>query len=62
MQDEISMLEEDLKVLDAKYSAKLAKDYNNGTIRNEEENRKAILLKIRDKLDKYGERGLILSI
>ena len=53
-QARISALEEELDLLDAKLSMGTADDVDNGSIRNDDPERIALLSAISDSLEKYG--------
>jgi hypothetical protein len=53
LQDEISDLEDRLKLLDEQYSDKDANDVNNGTFRDDMEDRSEIIETLRKKLKRY---------
>ncbi|KAL2687391.1 hypothetical protein Neosp_004951 [[Neocosmospora] mangrovei] len=55
LQDEVSVLEEDLKKLDATYSQRGAPDRHNGRLRGDVEERRALIELLSDKLYKYSE-------
>lgn len=53
LQDHLSTLEEQLKTLDEKYCAKSAGDVNNGSVRDDQSDRAALIMEICDKLKDY---------
>lgn len=53
LEDEISDLEGQLDVLDERYSSKTAEDVNNGTFRDDMEDRMEIIETLRKKLKRY---------
>jgi hypothetical protein len=57
LQDKVSVLEESLVALDARYSQKAMSDLNNGTIRDELPDRQSVIDDIVVALHKYSKRG-----
>jgi hypothetical protein len=55
LQDQVTVLEEKLEDLDKKYSRKDAVDTNNGSFREDEDDRAAVLSQLREKLVQYSE-------
>jgi hypothetical protein len=55
LQDEVSVLEEELKKLDATYSQRGSPDRHNGRLRGDVEERRALIELLSDKLYKYSE-------
>ncbi|VUC33306.1 unnamed protein product [Clonostachys rosea] len=55
LQDDVSFLEEELTALDEKYSVKTRENVHNGTLRDDIEDRKALLQQITKKLSIYNE-------
>lgn len=55
LQDQLSVLEEELEELDRRYSSTAAADVNNGSYRDDQADREELLEKIHDKLVKYSE-------
>jgi hypothetical protein len=55
LQDQVSVLEEELQALDARYSRRNAEDLHNGSFRDDREDRTALVEKIAEKLMKYSE-------
>ncbi|KAK8035379.1 hypothetical protein PG993_010374 [Apiospora rasikravindrae] len=55
LQDEIAMLEEELDVLDARYSDRNAADVDNGSVRRDQPERKALVKRISVELMNYDE-------
>lgn len=53
LQDEISELEQELEAIDARFSDANAKDINNGTFRNDVEERSELIETIKKKLKRY---------
>lgn len=53
LQDEVTVLEEELSELDARYSRRDAEDLHNGSFRDDREDRTALVEKIGEKLLKY---------
>lgn len=53
LQDQVAVLEESLEELDRKYSRKAHPDVNNGSFREDEVDRAAVLEKLRQKLVQY---------
>jgi len=63
LQDEIAALEEKLCELDRRYSSRRYPDVNNGTFREDSEDRTTLVAKIGDRLKEYRRfpLGLVLS-
>ena len=55
LQDQLSVLEEDLDVLDTNYSRKSASDVHNGSFRQDQEDREELISEILGKLKEYSE-------
>lgn len=55
LQDEISGLEEHLSCLDDEYSRRESEDVNNGTFRDDLEDRAKLLVLLLDKVERYSE-------
>lgn len=54
-QDHLSQLEEELELLDTALSDRNAPDVDNGSVRNDNNERAALLTRIYEKLDQYGK-------
>ena len=57
LQDEISDFEEQLESLDHEYSRRESEDVNNGTFRDDLEERDELLDILLDKVEQYSEKG-----
>ncbi len=55
LQDEIAELEEELDMVDKRYSNRNAEDLHNGTFRGEQEDRSVIVQTIAKKLRRYSQ-------
>ena len=55
LQDQVSVLEEELEALDARYSTRDAEDLHNGSFRDDQEDRAALVERIAENLMKYSE-------
>jgi hypothetical protein len=59
LQDEVSELTEKLKQMDERYSDKSAKDVNNGTLRHDQRDRKALIENLHESLVKYSQLSCV---
>lgn len=62
LQDQVTVLEEQLDELDKQYSRRDAEDLHNGTFRDDREDRTALVEKISEKLMKYSELNLCMNM
>jgi len=62
LQDQVVVLEEQLKELDYGYSRRSARDLHNGSFRCDREDRKALLEEITHKLSQYSKPGCLDNV
>ena len=62
LQDQVTILEEELRELDRAYSQRDGRDYHNGTLRGDEEERGKVLDELREKLGDFSMDWILIYI